>query len=268
MTLRPELLKRLSPSQKQRNRQLLTIEDMGDRTPSLFLRRLRRRPWRAGFAPSIHKDQSATRQHLPSRRITGHCSRICCPSLQLQRSSLQFKAPSLQPQGPPLQPQQQPPLQRITLKTWHRIIPLLVSQAFRRPGGLLLPPVLLQTEGKLARHTSTAAHVWPIRVFTLNKIVGFLRIKFPGLALVWSYVLCVDCLLLPSAKFLSMCSIDRLFGAACVVMEDDLFVVVCRICSSAFYRCYICSLPCCLSYFLFFQLSVVVFFIYLDGAVV
>jgi hypothetical protein len=52
------------------------------------------------------------------------------------------------------------------------------------------------------------------------QLLGFLCITFPGLALVCSYVLCVDRLLLPSAKFPSMFSIDRLFRAACIVMES------------------------------------------------
>jgi hypothetical protein len=80
-TLRTVLLKRLSPSQEQRNRQLLMIEDMGDRTPSQFPRHLRR------LAPDVPASllrsiwtsrlPSNVQRCLPSRRITGHCSRIC-----------------------------------------------------------------------------------------------------------------------------------------------------------------------------------------------
>jgi hypothetical protein len=40
-TLRLELVRRLSPSREQRIRQLLTLEEMSDRTPSQFLRHLR-----------------------------------------------------------------------------------------------------------------------------------------------------------------------------------------------------------------------------------
>jgi hypothetical protein len=68
------------------------------------------------------------------------------------------------------------------------------------------------------------------------QLLGFLCIAFPGLALVWRYVLCVDRLLLLSAKFPSMYNIDRLFRAACVVMEgmsclllSVKFVLVCFI---------------------------------------
>jgi hypothetical protein len=41
-TLRAELVKRLSPSTEQRMHQLLTLEEMGNRRPSQFLRHLRR----------------------------------------------------------------------------------------------------------------------------------------------------------------------------------------------------------------------------------
>jgi hypothetical protein len=40
-TLRAELVKQLSPSTEQRIHQLLTLEEMGDRKPSRFLRQLR-----------------------------------------------------------------------------------------------------------------------------------------------------------------------------------------------------------------------------------
>lgn len=40
-TLRTELIRRLSPSKEQRIRQLLTVEEMGDRKPSQFLRHLK-----------------------------------------------------------------------------------------------------------------------------------------------------------------------------------------------------------------------------------
>jgi hypothetical protein len=40
-TLRNELVRRLSPSREQRIHQLLTLEEMGDRKPSQFLRHLR-----------------------------------------------------------------------------------------------------------------------------------------------------------------------------------------------------------------------------------
>jgi hypothetical protein len=49
-TLRTELVQRLSPSREQRIRQLLTFEEMGDRKPSQFLRRLR------GLAPDVPED--------------------------------------------------------------------------------------------------------------------------------------------------------------------------------------------------------------------
>jgi hypothetical protein len=40
-TLKAELIKRLCPSSDQRTRQLVTLEEMGDRKPSQFLRPLR-----------------------------------------------------------------------------------------------------------------------------------------------------------------------------------------------------------------------------------
>jgi hypothetical protein len=40
-TLRTELVRRLFPSREQRIRQLLTLEEMGDRKPSQFLRYIR-----------------------------------------------------------------------------------------------------------------------------------------------------------------------------------------------------------------------------------
>jgi hypothetical protein len=49
-TLRTELVPRLSPSREQRIRQLLTLEEMGDRKPSQFLRHLR------GLAPDVPED--------------------------------------------------------------------------------------------------------------------------------------------------------------------------------------------------------------------
>jgi hypothetical protein len=49
-TLRTELVRRLSPSREQRIRQLLTLEEMGDRKPSQFLRHLR------GLAPDVPED--------------------------------------------------------------------------------------------------------------------------------------------------------------------------------------------------------------------
>jgi hypothetical protein len=49
-TLRAELVQRLSPSREQRIRQLLTLEEMGDRKPSQFLRHLR------GLAPDVPDD--------------------------------------------------------------------------------------------------------------------------------------------------------------------------------------------------------------------
>jgi hypothetical protein len=48
--LRNELVQRLSPSREQGIRQLLTIEEMGDRKPSHFLRHLR------GLAPDVPED--------------------------------------------------------------------------------------------------------------------------------------------------------------------------------------------------------------------
>jgi hypothetical protein len=49
-TLRTELVQRLSPSREQRIRQLPTLEEMGDRKPSQFLRHLR------GPAPDMPED--------------------------------------------------------------------------------------------------------------------------------------------------------------------------------------------------------------------
>jgi hypothetical protein len=49
-TLRTELVRRLSPSREQRIRQLLTLEEMGDRKPSQFLRHFR------GLAPDVPED--------------------------------------------------------------------------------------------------------------------------------------------------------------------------------------------------------------------
>jgi hypothetical protein len=48
--LRAELMRRLTPSKEQRIRQLLTVEEMGDRMPSKFLRHLR------GLAPDVLED--------------------------------------------------------------------------------------------------------------------------------------------------------------------------------------------------------------------
>jgi hypothetical protein len=48
--LKTELVGRLSPSREQRIRQLLTLEEMGDRKPSQFLRHLR------GLAPDMPED--------------------------------------------------------------------------------------------------------------------------------------------------------------------------------------------------------------------
>jgi hypothetical protein len=58
--LRIELLKRLSPSREQRTRQLLTLEAVGDRKPSQFLRHLRSLGPRLPLAH--HLDQQATHQ--------------------------------------------------------------------------------------------------------------------------------------------------------------------------------------------------------------
>jgi hypothetical protein len=49
-TLRTELVQQLSPSREQRIRQLLTLEEMGDRKPSQFPRHLR------GLAPDVTED--------------------------------------------------------------------------------------------------------------------------------------------------------------------------------------------------------------------
>jgi hypothetical protein len=49
-TQRTELVRRLSPSREQRICQLLTLEEMGDRKPSQFLRHLR------GLAPDVPED--------------------------------------------------------------------------------------------------------------------------------------------------------------------------------------------------------------------
>jgi hypothetical protein len=49
-TLRAKLVRRLSPSREQRIRQLLTLEEIGDRKPSQFLRHLR------GLAPDVPED--------------------------------------------------------------------------------------------------------------------------------------------------------------------------------------------------------------------
>jgi hypothetical protein len=49
-TLRTELIRRLSPSKEQRIHQLLTLQEMGDRKPSQFLRRLR------SLAPDVPDD--------------------------------------------------------------------------------------------------------------------------------------------------------------------------------------------------------------------
>jgi hypothetical protein len=49
-TLRTELVRRLSPSREQRIRQLLTLEELGDRKPSQFLRHIR------GLAPQVPED--------------------------------------------------------------------------------------------------------------------------------------------------------------------------------------------------------------------
>jgi hypothetical protein len=49
-TERNELVQRLSPSREQRIRQLLTVEEMGDRKSSQFLRHLR------GLAPDVPED--------------------------------------------------------------------------------------------------------------------------------------------------------------------------------------------------------------------
>jgi hypothetical protein len=48
--LRNELVQRLSPSREQRIRQLLTLEEMGDRKPSQFLRHLR------GLGPDVPEE--------------------------------------------------------------------------------------------------------------------------------------------------------------------------------------------------------------------
>jgi hypothetical protein len=49
-TLRTELVRWLSPSREQRIRQLLTLEEMGERNPSQFLRHLR------GLAPDVPEE--------------------------------------------------------------------------------------------------------------------------------------------------------------------------------------------------------------------
>jgi hypothetical protein len=53
-TLRSELVRRLTPSRGRRIRQLLTIEEMGDRKPSQFLRHLR------SLAPDVPEDFLST----------------------------------------------------------------------------------------------------------------------------------------------------------------------------------------------------------------
>jgi hypothetical protein len=49
-TLRTELVRRLSPTREKRIRQLPTLEEMGDRKPSQFLRHLR------GLTPDVPED--------------------------------------------------------------------------------------------------------------------------------------------------------------------------------------------------------------------
>jgi hypothetical protein len=61
-TLRTELVSRLSPSREQRIHQLLTLEEMGDRKPSQFLRYLR------SIAPDVSDEliRSIWSSHLPA----------------------------------------------------------------------------------------------------------------------------------------------------------------------------------------------------------
>jgi hypothetical protein len=71
--LRSELLKRLSLSRGQHAHRILTLEEMGDRKPSQFLRHLRSLvPEPAALLPENHLDQPASRKRaglscLPSR---------------------------------------------------------------------------------------------------------------------------------------------------------------------------------------------------------
>ncbi|XP_023725810.1 uncharacterized protein LOC111874493 [Cryptotermes secundus] len=66
-TLRTELVRRLSPSKEQRIRELLTLEDMGDRKPSQFLRHLR------NLAPDIPDDLLRS---MWSNRLPAHIRAI------------------------------------------------------------------------------------------------------------------------------------------------------------------------------------------------
>jgi hypothetical protein len=61
--LRNELVQRLSPSREQRIRQLLTVEEMGDRKPSQFLRPQGPCTRRARRLPAQHLVQPATPQY-------------------------------------------------------------------------------------------------------------------------------------------------------------------------------------------------------------
>jgi hypothetical protein len=81
---------------------------------------------------------------------------------------------------------------------------------------------------------------------------------------VWSFVLCGDCVLLPSAKFRSMYSIDQLFGAARVAIEDDLLLSVVFVLVRFMDVIFAISVVISFQFFFFFG----GFLIYLDGVVV
>jgi hypothetical protein len=81
-TLKTELMRRLSPSREQRVRQLLTLEEMGDRKPSQFLRHLRslapdvpddflRSIWSSRLPPNIQVNLAG--QHECSFDAAAHC---------------------------------------------------------------------------------------------------------------------------------------------------------------------------------------------------
>jgi hypothetical protein len=184
-TLRTALLKQLSPSQEQRHRQLLTLEDMGDRTPSQFQRHLRR------LAPDV--PASLLRPLWTSRLLANvQATLVCHPDISLdtaaeyadqiietvpqpilslttetcRRSSSgdrlsssrdsrsSFRRRNYSPSSPSSRrPYNGSPSRRGTasLLCWYTDV--------SEPWCTIAPPLLLQTAGKLAWQTSTAAHV-------------------------------------------------------------------------------------------------------------
>ncbi|PNF27361.1 hypothetical protein B7P43_G02438 [Cryptotermes secundus] len=163
------------PSPEQRIRQLLTVEEIGDRKPSQFLRYLKslvpevsdnviRSVWTCRLPRNVQSffagqnESNLEAAALCADRISEVEVRPALASVD-GPTDIGALRQRIQSQGLPPRRQQPPARQQIPLPGRRHIQYLLVPPPFRRSGTKLYSALLLPPAGKLTQRTSSAAHV-------------------------------------------------------------------------------------------------------------